>query len=82
MENHLIFYINSLVLIFFGIVHLIFTNTVIVNLFIHHPFFTESNSPVLNKLNSIDTSFKYYSICKEIVQLEFHLKDKYIVIFK
>ena len=79
---NIVFYYLILILIILMTMFNFFHNILISSVFIKEIIFYQNSSFFINELNNLNLDYFYFNIFQIVIQLEFHLKFKYILIIK
>ncbi len=81
-EINNLFYLIILIICGCLIIGIFFFNIHFCTIVLNLPLFIHNNTFIINPLNEIDYSIAFLSIIQGLIQLEFHLKFKYMMIIK
>ena len=81
-KDNKIIYIIILCIIFINFIFTAYVTILLSTVLVHEPLFIGNHSPIVNSINNTEKIILFFSFSQPILQLEFHLKLKYIVTIK
>ena len=80
-KNKIIYFI-VLCIIFINFIYTVYVTILLSTVLVHEPLFIGNHSPIVNSINNTEKIILFFSLSQPILQLEFHLKLKYIITIK